>query len=273
MDIGTAKPEGKWEEGQVKGNIESLLGKSKFLVVDEVPHWGIDIAAPDEDWSAAEFKRYAEEKIGEILKRGKVPILVGGTGMWLSAIVDNLSLTETPPDLMLRGELEGRTIDDLFAEYKRLDPEGAEIIDRHNKRRLVRALEVCKKTGRPFSQQMNKGEPKYEVLAIGLDVPREELNARINDRVEVMVAKGLVDEVRRLREKYGCEIPAMSGIGYRQVCQFLDGKVKLADAVEEVKKDTRQYAKRQMTWFRKDERVRWVRGQEAALALARQFIQ
>ena len=187
--------------------------------------------------------------------------------MWIWSIVDNLSLTETPPDPVLRAELEKRHLDDLFAEYKRLDPDGAEVIDRDNPRRVIRALEVTKKTGKPFSAQMTKGEPLYDALQIGLDVSRDELNARIDNRVDEMITKGFVNEVRTLKEQYGCDAPGMSAIGYKQICSFLDGKSSLADAIVETKTATRKYAKRQMTWCRRDDRIKWVKTGEEAIAL------
>ena len=235
------------------------------VIVDDVPHWGLDLVDPDEDFSAAQFKDYAEKKIADILKRGKLPVLVGGTGMWIWSIVDNLSLTETPPDPVLRAELEKRHLDDLFAEYKRLDPDGAEVIDRDNPRRVIRALEVTKKTGKPFSAQMTKGESLYNAIQIGLDVEREELNARIDNRVDEMIAKGFVNEVRALKESYGCDAPGMSAIGYKQICSFLDGKSSLADVIAETKIATRKYAKRQMTWCRRDDRIKWVKGEADAI--------
>jgi tRNA dimethylallyltransferase len=145
------------------------------------------------------------------------------------------------------------------------------VIDRENKRKLVRALEVTKLTGKPFSQSQAKGESKYDVLQIGILVDREVLNERINLRVDEMVAKGLVDEVRKLKDQYGCEIESMTSIGYRQVCEFLEKKVSLKEAIEEVKTASRQYAKRQMTWFKRDERIQWVETQPQAIALAETF--
>ncbi len=260
MDVGTGKVEGSKAqriEGSKEG-IGTLFATEHHLVVDGVPHWGIDLVDPDAEYSVADFKKYADAKIVEISKRGKLPILVGGTGLWVRAVVDDLNLTETARNDELRDKLEARHLDDLFAEYKRLDPDGAELIDRQNKRRVVRALEVTIATGKPFSAQLKRGTSKYDLLEIGILVDRDVLNARINDRVEVMVATGLVNEVRRLRDKYGCDGEAMTGIGYRQVCAFLDGSRPLVDAVEETKKATRAYAKRQMTWFRRDDRVRWV---------------
>ncbi|PJA45159.1 tRNA (adenosine(37)-N6)-dimethylallyltransferase MiaA [Candidatus Uhrbacteria bacterium CG_4_9_14_3_um_filter_50_9] len=274
MNIGTAKPEGVWVEHEIEkgGSINQLFGARKMFVVDEVVHWGIDLVDPDEDYSVAQFKQYAEQKIKEIVQRGKLPILVGGTGLWLQAVIDNLDLAATPADADVRAELESRPLGDLFAEYKRLDPAGAEFIDRENKRRVVRALEVTKLTGKPFSEQRSAGEPKYDVLQIGLDVPREELYERINQRVEEMVAMGLVDEVRRLKGKYGCEIDAMTGIGYRQICEFLNGNESLAEAIQATKQATRRYAKRQMTWFKRDERIKWITPGESVDELIKTFL-
>ncbi|OGL66711.1 hypothetical protein A2856_03020 [Candidatus Uhrbacteria bacterium RIFCSPHIGHO2_01_FULL_63_20] len=277
MDVGTAKGVGSWElgvgmPGDGPTDIKRLFSGGKAYVIDGIRHWGFDLAEPDEPYSVADFKRYADAKIGDILKRGKLPIVVGGTGLWVKAIVDNPTYADTPPVYALRAQLDARGLGDLFAEYKRLDPEGAEVIDRDNKRRVVRALEVTLATGKPFSRQQTKGEPKYDALQIGLTVPREELNRRIDERVERMVAEGLVDEVRSLKKKYGCDTESMTGIGYRQICAFLDGKTSLASAVEEVKKATRDYAKRQLTWFKRDARIRWVKNGEEAIRLVESVI-
>ena len=274
MNIGTAKPEGTWVESEIEkgGSINQLFGARKTFLVDGVPHWGIDLVNPDEPYSAADFKQYAHQKIEKIVARGHVPILVGGTGFWLKTIIDNLDLTSTPSDPALRAELEAHTLGDLFHEYKQLDPEGAELIDKQNKRRVVRALEVTKLTGKPWSHQQTAGEQLYEVLQIGLSVSREELAERIDMRVEEMVAKGLVDEVRRLKDTYGCEIESMTGIGYRQVCAFLSGEQKLKDAIEEVKKDTRAYAKRQMTWFKRDSRIVWIQPGDSTHQIVEAFL-
>ena len=260
MDIGTAKVVGEWTESEIEkgGKIDQLFGARRTFTVEDVVHWGIDLVNPDEDYSVAQFKKYAEQKISEIVGRGRLPILVGGTGMWLKALIENLDLTSTPSDPKLRQELESQRLGDLYHEYKGLDPEGAQTIDRSNKRRVVRALEVTKLTGQPFSKMKSSQEPLYDVLQIGLRVSREELYERINTRVDEMIGNGLVDEVRALRDKYGCDIDAMTGIGYRQVCEFLSGDEKLADAIDHIKRDTRHYAKRQMTWFKRVEGVKWI---------------
>ncbi len=160
----------------------------------------------------------------------------------------------------------------MYHEYKQLDPAGAEIIEKENKRKLVRALEVTKLTGKPFSDQQTKGEGKYDVLQIGIKVDREKLYERINDRVETMVAKGLVDEVRSLNDKYGCGIESMTGIGYRQVCEFLNGESSLKDAIEVIKRDSRHYAKRQMTWFKRDDSIKWIEDSSKVFGLVQKFL-
>lgn len=289
MDVGTAKPNrdcvlvGDGRDRLLR-DINNLFPENRSYIVEDIPHWGIDLVDPDQEYSVAQFKEYAEKKIAEIVKRKHIPILVGGTGLWLSAVIDNLDLSSTPSDDKLRAELEAKSLGDLFHEYKKLDPIGAEQIDRDNKRRVLRALEVSILTGKPFSQLQTRGVSKYDVLQIGLSVDRDVLYERINDRVDEMIAKELVTEVRSLKEIYGCNIDAMTGIGYRQICAFLDrspspyqgegrgGVWSLKDAIEEIKKDTRHYAKRQMTWFKRDERIQWITSQKEAMVLVETFL-
>lgn len=277
MDIGTAKPPRDKRaqalarrEGQKEG-IKDLF-RAKPYMVEEVPHWGFDLCDPDEDFSAADFQAYAEEKIKEITGRGHLPIIAGGTGLYISAIVDNLSFTEVEPDKKLRAELQDLSDQELVERLQKADSEAAKTIDTANRRRLLRAVEIVETTGQPLSAQQTKKEPKYDVLQLGLKVDREVLYERIDMRVDEMIAAGLVDEVRALRDEYGCEINSMTGIGYRQICAFLDGYLKLRDAIEVLKRDTRHYAKRQMTWFRRDGRIEWIENQEKALALVADFL-
>lgn len=265
MNIGTAKPIG---EKQMFGTWK--IGDAPTLV-DGIPHWGLDLVEPDQDYSINDFKMYAEGKIREIVERGKLPILVGGTALWMLAITDNWSMPEVAPDPKLREELEERSAEELFTQFKALDPAGAEEIDRFNKRRLIRALEVCLKSGKPFSAMKSIGPAKFDVLKLGMDVDREALRERIDARVDAMIAGGLVDEVRKLKDQFGCDVPAMSGIGYRQVCFFLDGKANLAAAIDDIKSDTWLFAKRQMTWFKRDEAIHWIKTAAEAAALVIPF--
>ncbi len=280
MNIGTAKPIrdsnppplGGGVGGGSSRSIHELFAGGRAMIVDEVPHWGIDLVEPDGDLSVSEWKAYAEARVKEILARNHLPIIVGGTGLWVRALIDDLNMAETPPDPVLRKELEARTEEDLYAEYKRLDPEGAEWIDRDNKRRLVRALEVTKKTGKPFSAQLTKGAPRYDALQIGIEVSKDELARRIDERVDTMIAKGLFDEVRGLSKQFSRDTHAATGIGYREILQFIDGKISAAQAVQDVKTHTRQYAKRQMTWFKKDPRIIWIDDARRALPLVTDFV-
>lgn len=287
MDIGTAKPEGERKRA-ADVSLEDIVGQGihakhpevkigdlfteKPLMVDGIPHWGIDIANPDEDFTTAQFKAYAEKKIFDILDRGKVPILAGGTGLYVSAVVDNLKFTDAPPNLELRKELDGLSNEQLEARLRETDPDAADNIDDANRRRLLRAIEIVESTGKSLASQQRKGDRKFDALMLGIDVDRQKLYEHIDMRVDKMIAGGLIDEVRGLKNEYGCEVNAMTGIGYRQICAFLDGYMKLRDAIEVLKRDTRHYAKRQMTWFRRDARIKWVGSSEQAMGLVEEFL-
>lgn len=260
MDIVTGKEPGEWDE------------ERQVLITEGIEHWGIDIVRPDEDYSAAEFKEYTEQKIKEILGRGKVPVLVGGTGFWLQALIDNFDLTQTAADPELREELETKGLEELTEILRKLDPDSIESMDLKNKRKIVRAIEVSKVTGKPFSQQQRKGEVVYEVFQIGIAVEREVLAERISTRVDQMLAEGLIEEVKGLQAQYGCEAASMTGIGYQSFCKFLKGEMTQEEALEEMKKESRQYAKRQMTWFRRDDRINWITDREKGIGLATSFI-
>jgi len=244
----------------------------------DIPHHGIDLVEPNEEMNGALFKEYADKVIADMVSRGKLPVLVGGTGLWFDMIIDNLAMPEVEPDLKLRAELEQRSEEDLFAEFVALDPIGAEVIDRKNKRRLIRALEVCKKTGQPFSELRKKGEPKYDTLWLGVDWPIPILNERIDRRVDEMVAVGanghspLIDEVKNLIEKFGCNVYALSGIGYQEICRYLNNQISLPEAIDEIKLNTKHYAKRQRTWFKRNKKIQWLSDVSAAEKLVSEWL-
>lgn len=266
MDIGTAKDVIRENRGQGTGKEAVFLKNNNNSSLSSFPcplEYGIDLIDPDQEMNGALFKEYAEKIIAEIIGRGCLPILVGGTGLWVDMIINNFAAPEVGPDLALRAELDKRSEEELFVEFARFDPVGAETIDRRNKRRLVRALEVCLKTGRPFSEQRQHSETKYDALWLGVDWPKEVLDERINHRVDEMIKCGLVEEVTRLKEKYDHKdrarpCLALSGIGYQEICRHLNGEIALTEAVEEIKKNTRQYAKRQRTWFKRNKNIRWL---------------
>ncbi len=251
MDIGTAKPSKKEMAG--------------------VPHHLIDIKNPGQNYTAAEYKRDAVKAIKSILKKGKLPILAGGTGLYVKAVVDNLKIPEVKPDPKLRKKLEkeiqSRGLNFVFQKLIKLDPEAAYIVDPKNPRRIIRALEIALKTKKPFSSQRKTGKPMFNFIQIGISLPKDRLNERINRRVDSMIKSGLVEEVKTLVKKYGRSQKSFDAIGYREIIDFLNGKISLEEAAELIKKNTRNYAKRQLTWFKKDRRIHWVKNQNEALGL------
>lgn len=268
LDIGTAKPTG---ERSLGGDLKDMTAE-KPLIVEGIPHWGIDIADPDEVLSVSEFQKYADGVIAGIIARGHVPIVVGGTGLYIRALIDRPNFTDVPPDASLRVELATLSNAELLEEIANRDPDTAATIDEHNRRRLERAIEILRATGKTLAETQKFDKPLYDAFQIGLEVERDELYTRIDDRVNGMIAAGLVDEVRNLRSAYGQNSTAMTGIGYRQIGEFLDGKAKLRDAVAQIKTDTHHYAKRQETWFKRDTRITWVKGPNEAVLAAQAFL-
>ena len=239
MDIGTAKPTAD-EQRRVR-------------------HHLLDVVNPDETFTLSEYQHHAYAAIADIHACGRVPFLVGGSGLYVRAVLEGLSIPRVAPDHARRKELERENAAALYARLQQIDPVAAEKIDSRNKRRVIRAIEVCETTGKPISQQQRREEPNYRVLRIGLTLPREELYRRINARVDAMIAAGLVDEVRGLLDRgYSADVPAMSGLGYRQIELYLRGSISLDEAVRMLKRDTRRFVHHQYSWFRLDDaRICW----------------
>jgi len=244
MDIGTAKP--------------SLEDRNL------IPHHLIDIVNPDEQFSLALYQKLASEAVNLIWQRDKIPFLVGGTGLYIWAFLEGWSVPEVPPDpeFRRRKEAEARSKgkEALFKELEKVDPEQAKKIDPRNVRRVIRALEVYQATGIPFSQLQRRNPPPFSTLIIGLTTAREELYRRIDARVEKMIEQGLIEETKRLVEKgYGFELPSMSGIGYKEIGLFLQGKLSLPEAIQRIKFETHRFARHQYAWFRlNDSRIHWL---------------
>jgi tRNA dimethylallyltransferase len=248
MSIGTAKPKGEW----VKDN----------YVVEGITHHLIDIVEPDTDFSLADFKTMATNCIHDILNRKKLPILVGGTGLYVWSIIDNLDIPNTPPNLQLRSELEKKSLPELVTMLQKTDPETYKKIDLKNPRRVLRALEVAISSGQSFFAQRTKSTPLFEALQIGIDIQKEELGNRISRRADNQIKEGLLQETEELvKLGYGWNLPSMSGIGYRQIGYYLRGEMSLPESIEVLKRDTNKYAKRQMTWFKRDKRIQWVKSE------------
>lgn len=219
-----------------------------------VKHYMIDVASPGEDYSVGDFERDVNNILNEnSCKNGKNIIIAGGTGLYIRSITDGFA--ELPSkDEKIRKELESKSLDELQETLKKLDEKSYEEIDLSNKLRLVRAIEVCLLTGGKFSElrTRNVKNNDYDFLKIFLTRNRDELYDRINRRVEIMIAKGLVGEAKKVYNKYTEKLHKISSIGYKELFMHFDGKITLDEAVEEIKKESRRYAKRQMTWFRKE---------------------
>ena len=243
MDIGTAKP-----------SPEELAS---------VPHHLIDVVDPDEEMTLAHYKRLATDAIEDVHRRGRLPLLVGGTGLYVRTVLEGWTVPRVPPDTVFRAQmrqrarLSGHCV--LHAELAAIDPTAAKRIDARNVRRVIRALEVHRATGKPISQLQTRHPPDYAILKIGLTRPRPELYGRIDIRVDAMMEQGLVGEVRGLLARgYGMDLPAMSALGYRQLGRHLKGETSLSEAVALVKRRTRQFVRRQYNWFRlADESINW----------------
>lgn len=237
-----------------------------------VPHHLIDVVDPDQVMSAADFQERAYTAIEAIHERGRLPALVGGTGQWVQAVVEGWSIPRVPPDSDLRAELEALAQtaggQALYDRLVAVDPAAAAKIHPNNVRRVIRALEVYEKTGVPISEHQAKRGQRFHTLQIGLTMPRELLYERIDRRIDHMMAVGLLDEVRRLvAAGYGLELPAMSGLGYRQMGQFIAGEVSLEEAVALIKKETHRFVRQQFNWFRlDDDRIHWFDLDGAGLA-------
>jgi len=246
MDIGTAKP----DRDEMSG----------------IRHYLIDEVYPDEEFSVAKFQQLAFRYLDEILKKGKLPIVAGGTGLYINSLIYNINFSETISDWDLRNELkkeaEEKGNEYLYEKLKRIDPEAAKRIHVNDTKRIIRAIEVYKHTNKPIShhQELSRKEPpKYRFILIGLRMDREKLYDRINKRVDVMMEKGLIEEVRSLKKLgYGRDSVAMQGLGYKEVYYYLRGELTLNELLYMLKRDTRHYAKRQMTWFRRIENVYWI---------------
>ena len=242
MDIGTAKP--------TKAEMRAA------------PHHLIDIKNPDEEYAVAEYKEDAIMAIQGILAREKLPIMVGGTGLYVKAVLENLDIPKIKANPALRERLEleikERGLPAVFEKLVAFDPEAAYIVDPKNPRRVVRALEVALTTGIPFTAQRKKHEPLFDTLVIGLNPPPDILRKRINTRADLMIRDGLVKETERLIKKYGANCQAFDAIGYREIIDYFQKKCTFPETVALIKTNTWHYAKRQLTWFRKDKTVQWI---------------
>ena len=230
FDIGTAKP---------------TLAERKGI-----PHYMIDIVEPEVDYSSGLYADDAQKAISDILKRGKLPIITGGTGLYFRLLLENYDVPRIEPDYELREKLKEYSSEELHRKLQKLDAIRAAEIDPNDKKKIIRAIEMAEHLEKPLSEY--KKEPLYDVEWIGINCPRELLYERINKRVDLMIEKGLIEETKHLLKKHGRIKNFVNTIGYCEILQYLDGKISLDEGVEKIKQNTRRYAKRQLTWFRRN---------------------
>ena len=238
FDIGTAKP-----------TVEERQG---------IPHYMIDIVEPEFDYTAGLYVTEARRIIEDIIKRGKTPIIAGGTGLYFRLLLENYVMPEVEPNYDLRKELQEYSSEDLHNLLKKLDRDAADKIYANDKKKLIRTIEIIKISGKPISESRSIAEgSQYDVDWLGLNFPREILYDRINKRVDIMIENGLVEETKNLLAKHGHIYNIVNTIGYQEITKFLDGEFSFEEAVDKLKQNSRNYAKRQLTWFRKNTKIKW----------------
>ncbi len=247
------------------------IGTAKVTLEEQklVPHHLLDVADPHEAYTVAQFQRDASTAISAILERGHQPFLVGGSPHYIQAVVDNLEIPRIEPQPELRAQLEKLPLAELLAQLEELDPQSSATIDRHNPRRVIRALEVCLVSGKPFSQQRKLAEPFYQSLLLGIEWPRNVLYERIDKRVDERMRQGMVQEVQRLLDE-GVSYERLEALGleYRYVSLWLRGEFKSEDEmVVRLKYAIHDFTRRQLTWYRKDKRIVWVEGADVEKAV------
>lgn len=246
MDIGTAKV-----------TKEEMQG---------IKHYLVDFISPDTRYTVSDFKKDSENAIKEIIEKGKTPIIVGGTGLYVNSLIYGIEYQDMNFDEEYRNELMKRAenseeLQKLWKEAEKIDPESMKIISKNDKKRIIRVLEIYKATGKTKTEQeilSRKNEVKYNFKVFGISMDREKLYERINRRVDVMMQAGLENEVKNLLKKYNEFPTAMQGLGYKEVVQYFDGILSREEMIEKIKQESRRYAKRQLTWFRRNKEIIWL---------------
>ena len=249
MNIGTAKP-----------TIEEMQG---------IKHYLIGYVSPEKRYSVADYKRDAKNAIKEILEKEKMPIIVGGTGLYLDSLIYEIEYQEIELDeeyrKKLEKEVENLGLEVLYERARQIDPRAIEKISVHDKKRILRILEIYHATGKTKTEQeieSRKKEVEYDYKVYALDWDREKLYNRINKRVDIMIEQGLIEEVKQILDKYDIFPTAMQGLGYKEVVDYLKGNLTEEEMIEKIKMETRRYAKRQLTWFRKNKQTIWLKGED-----------
>ncbi len=248
MDIGSAKP-----------TVEEMQG---------IKHYMIDIIEPNERFSVAEYKKQAENAIEEIIAKGKTPIVIGGTGLYADSLIYGIEYPEIEFDEKYRNELEEKAtttkgLAELYKKAEKIDTDATRKISPNDKKRIIRILEIYHSTGKTKTEletESRKNGIKYDFQVFAINMDRQILYDRINKRVDIMIENGLIEEVQNLLKQYDEFPTAMQGLGYKEVVEYLDGILTKEEMIEKIKQETRRYAKRQLTWFRKNKETIWIDG-------------
>jgi tRNA dimethylallyltransferase len=264
ISIGTGKPEG----------VRKAFEGRRAFFVKGVPHYLMDFLPPKETFTVVEWRERAERAIRGIASRKHLPIVVGGTGLYIRALVDNLSFPKVEPKSHLREAFQQKTLAELVSLLLSIDPEAAQSVDLKNPRRVIRALEIVTFTGKPISEQRLSGKPKFDAFQVGIKWTREKLYARVEETIDEMIDAGWVEEIRQsLASGLPENAPAMSSIGYRELISYLKGTRTLDDAIKACKTSVRRYAKRQETWFKRDKRIQWAKDEDEAVEMTKEWIE
>ena len=288
LSIGTGKPPGR--RGKFRGHdayfvrvpyahlIEEMhrknyKNKKDLPQYSEVPHYLMDFLPPENLISVAEWRERAYKAIKGIVRRGNLPIVVGGTGLYIKALIDNFSIPKVPPNPGLRSSFEKQPLKKLVEHLLTIDPSADTAIDLKNPRRVIRAIEICTFTGKPIKELRVKKPPIIDAFQVAIKFSREELRRRIDSSIDRMMEEGWPEEVRKLHKSgINWDAPAMTSIGYRDMGRYIRGEIMLDEAIRLTKISTYQYAKRQETWFKRDPRIHWVNNKKQAIELVTKWI-
>ena len=257
---------------QVYRGMDIGTGKVTKREMQSIPHHLLDVVSPKKIFDVAQFKKLADKAIVNIYKKGKIPFIVGGTGFFIQAVVDNLALPDVKPDWILRKKLGKKSVANLYKMLAKLDPVRASSIDKNNPRRLIRALEIIIKSKAPVSP-LSPQKPSFKPLFLGIKKEDKELKGLIRKRLLKRLNQGMINEVDRLH-KSGVSWKRLEefGLEYRYVAQHLQNKLKSEEMIERLQKEIEHYAKRQMTWFNRNKRIKWVKDYQQALQFSRKFL-
>ena len=261
--IGTGKPPGQ----------RGMFMRRRAYLVQDVPHYLMDFLPPTHQVTVAEWKDMALKAIRGITRRQHLPLVVGGTGLYVTALIDNFTFPKVEAKPHLRAAFENKSLDELVALLLKLDPAAAEAVDLKNPRRVIRALEVSTFTGQPFTALKRRGKPVVEAFQIGIQWPRAELYGRIEHEIDDMIERGWIDEIREIiKLKIPLDAPAMTAIGYRELLAYVKGQSALEEAIAGCKQAVRRYAKRQESWYGRDPRIHWAQNEDEAFQMVEEWL-